>query len=168
MGTGTVVKFDTQVGRMRIEGLTAPRVICPRCGARADSPCVTASGKLARIPHAPRMAVVRTPGALEDTLRASVEEAYWLTPLYGPTIDAALIIARKVDDQVWAAETKTAGTLFDGHALGDLEGGIVYDLQTLLTLLTALGLTPRGRAELNLPDQDGADDLASILEIYGS
>lgn len=140
--------------------------ICPRCQASGDEPCRTAGGNVATSTHVDRLRVVRVPGALELALVESVDRAYWLTPLYAPTIDAAQLIARKIDDAVWIAELKATGTLFDDHALGNLEGGIVYDVQTLHTLLTSLGLNPKGRAELKLDDQDESDDLAAVLELY--
>jgi len=141
---------------------------CPRCNASGNDRCRTASGKVATSPHVVRSQVVRTPRQLEAAIIAATDTAFWLTSIDTPAIDVALIVARKIDDQIWTAEHIAVGSLFEDAALGRLEGGIVYDVQTLQTVLTALGLTPKGRAELRLPEHDDDDELTPILALYGS
>lgn len=142
---------------------------CPHCGARGDDPCTTPSGKVAAATHKARTVVTRTPRQLESAIRSACDRATWLTVADAPTIDVAMILGRKIDDQVWTAEHVAVGTLFQDAALGKLEGGIVYDIQTLQTVLTSLGLTPKGRADLRLDQHDNdSDELGEILELYGS
>ena len=143
------------------------KVLCPKCNATGDDPCRTASGKVATSPHVYRYATVRTPRHLEQAIVAATAQAYWLTAIDRQAIDVALVVASKIDDQIWTAEHVALGSLFEDAALGRLEGGIVYDVQTLATILTALGLTPKGRTELRLPEHDTDDELATILELYG-
>lgn len=139
---------------------------CPHCGAAGSDPCTTPSGKPASSTHKARTSVTRTPRQLEAAIAAATASATWLTGFDAAAIDVAMTIARKIDDQVWTAEHVAVGTLFEDAALGRLEGGIVYDIQTLHSVLTSLGLTPKGRADLRLEDHDDHDELGQILEIY--
>ena len=140
--------------------------ICPTCNASGDDPCRTISGRVATSEHVPRSQVLRTPRHLEAGIIARAEAATWLTWFDQPSIDTALIIARKIDEQIWTAEHVAVGSLFEDAALGRLEGTIVYDVQTLHTILTSLGLNAKGRAELRLPDHDDDDDIDQALALY--
>ena len=143
--------------------------VCTRCNASGDDPCRTITGKVATSEHVGRSRVVRSPRHLEAAIVKSADDAYWLTPIDTPTIDLALIIGRKIDDQIWTAEHVAVGTLFEDAALGRLEGTIVYDVQTLHTVLTSLGLNAKGRTELRLPDHgnEADDEVVKIIALYG-
>lgn len=139
---------------------------CSKCGATGTSPCVTASGKPATSWHKARTQVTRSPRHLENTVATAAASAEWITDADQPKVDLALTLARKLDDRIWHAEHVAADRLFPDAPLGELEGGITYDAEVLGRMLDSLGLSPKGRRDLNLPENaDDDDDLARILEL---
>ena len=106
----------------------------------------------------------RAPRKREKTIAEAAREAWWLKDTDQPTVEAAKAVARKIDDSIFAAEN--AGGLFKSAPLAGQYDGMAYDAQVLIQLLNALGLSPKGRADLGIENLDEVhDELADIIAL---
>ena len=106
----------------------------------------------------------RSPRKREKSIAVAARDAWWLTPADVPTVEIAKAIARKIDDSIYQAEA--AGGLFPTAPLAGQYDAMAYDVQVLIQILNALGLTPRGRNDLGLDEPDTEnDELAEILNL---
>ena len=146
---------------------------CPRCAAVGSQPCVTPAGAIARARHKVRPVV--EPGELERLTLEAVAAANWILESDGAKVEAVLTVAREVDAAVRRQTERTrsqTGQLFtvaNTKQAGDgsIDGSLVYAADVLGRMLDTLGLSPEGRQNLHIEDEEGKTDvLAEAISLH--